>query len=156
VNHFTRANTHSRKNCEVEALDAQRRDAEQHADGHRHDAAEQEDQDEVGFRHAQQQIVGCVRADRHEAAGAERKLPAIAGQDVEPDRGERQDQHRDQHLGVEVLVGEKRHRQEAERDQANHEPPILRDREDRLIGLVGGLELSGFAIEHGLTYLSCA
>ena len=77
-------------------------------------AAEQEHQDEVGLRQAQREIVGGVGADRHEAAGAERELAAIAGQDVEPDRGERQDQHRDQHLGVEILVGEQRHDQERE------------------------------------------
>ena len=62
------------------------------------------------------EIVGGVGADRHETAGPERHLPAIAGQDVEPDGGDRQDQDRDQHLGVEILPGEQRHHQECERD----------------------------------------
>ena len=66
---------------------------------------------------AQRQIVGGIGADRHEAAGAERELAAIAGEDVEPDRGDREDQHRDQHLGVEILAREQRHAEERERDE---------------------------------------
>ena len=38
------------------------------------------------LRQPQRQIVGGIGAHRHEAAGAERELAAIAGEDVEPDR----------------------------------------------------------------------
>jgi len=57
----------------------------------------------------------------------------------------------DQHLGVEILAGEQRHGEKAERDEGDDEPAVLRNGEDRLVGAVGGLELAGFAIEHGVT-----
>ena len=107
-----------RRDREIEALDAQRRQAEQDADQHRHHAAEQEHQDDVGLRQPQREIVGGIGADRHEPAGAERHLAAIAGQDVESDRREREDQHRDQHLGVEVLAGEQRDAPETRKQPA--------------------------------------
>ena len=91
---------------EIETLDAQRRKPEQEAHQHRHDAGEQEDQYDVGLRQPQREIVGRVGADRHEAAGAERELAAIAGEDIEPDCGDREDKHRDQHLGVKILARE--------------------------------------------------
>ena len=102
-------------------------------------------------RQAQREIVGRIGADRHEAAGPERDLAAIAGENVEPDRRDRQDQNRDQHLGVEILAGEQRHADERKHDQADDEPAVLRDRKDRLVGGIGGLELADFAIEHGVT-----
>jgi hypothetical protein len=43
------------------------------------------------------------------AAAPERELAAVAGQDVEPERGERQDQERDQDGREHVLVGQQRH-----------------------------------------------
>ena len=42
------------------------------------------------------QLVAGIGADAHERAGAERELPGIAGEDVEAERGQRIDQHRDQ------------------------------------------------------------
>jgi hypothetical protein len=112
-------------------------------------AGEQEHQDDVDLRQPQREIVGGVGADRHEAAGAERELTAIAGEDVEPDRGDRENEHRDQHLGIKILAGEQRHPKKRERDQDDDGPAILRDRKDRLVGVVRGLELADFAIEHG-------
>src|SRR5262249_24558744 len=138
-----------RRDREIKPLDAQRGESEQEADQHRHHAGEQEDQDDVGLRQPQREIVGGVGADRHEAAGAERELAAIAGEDIEPYRGDRENEYRDQHLGIKILAGEQRHPEERERDQDDDRPAILRDREDRLVGVVGGLELADFAIEHG-------
>ena len=43
------------------------------------------------------ELVAGVGADPHEGAGAERQQPGIAGEDVEPDRGQREDQERDHH-----------------------------------------------------------
>jgi hypothetical protein len=47
------------------------------------------------------------------------------------------------------LIGEQRQQQDREHQDGDHEPAILRDRENGLIGLIRGLELSGFAVEHG-------
>ena len=47
-----------------------------------------------------------VGAHRHEAAGAERELPRVAGQQVEPEGGQRVDQERDQHRLQPVLAGD--------------------------------------------------
>jgi len=57
-----------RGNREVKTLDAQRRQPEQDAHQHRHEAREQKDQNDVGLRQAQREIVGGVGADRHEPA----------------------------------------------------------------------------------------
>jgi CRISPR/Cas system CMR subunit Cmr4 (Cas7 group RAMP superfamily) len=43
------------------------------------------------------QLVAGIGADAHEGAGAERHQAGIAGQDVEPDRRQREHQERDHH-----------------------------------------------------------
>lgn len=94
-------------------------------------------------------VVGRVGAHRHEAAGAERDLPAIAHQDVEPDGRERQDEERHEDRAQQVLRGDQRNHGEREGQHGDHEEPVLQDREELLVGLVGGLVLAGFAVEHG-------
>src|SRR5262249_29936832 len=91
-----------------------------------------------------------------EPAGTQRQLAAIAGEDIQPDRRQRQDEHRDEYLGVEILIRHQRHAEEGNRDDDPDEPAILRDREDRLVGRVGGLVLPDFAVEHGLPPLTVA
>ena len=49
------------------------------------------------LRKGGRQLVAGVGADAHEGAGAEREQAGIAGEDVEPDRREREDQERDHH-----------------------------------------------------------
>ena len=75
-----------RRHREVEALDAQARDAEEHADDRR-DTRRRAAATTSGLscRHAHHEVVGRVGADRHEAAGAERDLAAVADQDVQAD-----------------------------------------------------------------------
>ena len=82
-----------------------------------HSAAEQQRQDQRHAVDAHHEVVGRVGADRHEGAGAERDLPAVAHQDVQAERGERQDQERDQDRAEHVLVGEQRHRDEGDDEQ---------------------------------------
>ena len=66
--------------------------------------AEDEDEDDVEPGKGGRELVRRVGADRHEAAGAERDLAAIADQQVEADRGEREDQERDQDRPQPVLA----------------------------------------------------
>ena len=96
------------------------------------------------------EVVGRVGADRHEGAGAERDLAAVADQDVQPERGERQDQERDQDGAQQVFGGDQRHGDEGQREQHGDRDPVLQDREDLLVGAVAGLELAVFAVEHGV------
>ena len=99
---------------------------------------------------AHHEVVGRVGADRHEGAGAERDLAAVADQDVEAERGEREDQERDQDRAEQVLVGDAAARRRRRTPAA---APIaiavLQDREDLLVGAVARLELAVFAVEHG-------
>ncbi len=134
---------------QVEALDAQAGDAEDHADGGREHAGEQEHHDDVELRERRHQLVGGVGPDGHEPAGAERQLSGVAGEQVEADRGEREDDRRDQDRLQPVLVGRDGHDREGGHGQRDDEPAILRDREDRLVGGVAGLELAGLAVDHG-------
>ena len=79
---------------EVEALDAEARDAEHDADEGRDEPREQEHDRDVEPRERGAELERGVRADRHEAAGAERELPRIAGEEVQPERGQRVDEER--------------------------------------------------------------
>ena len=66
---------------------------------------------------AHHEVVGRVGADRHEGAGAERDLAAVADQDVQADGGERQDQERDQDRAEQVFAAQQRHDDEGQRQQ---------------------------------------
>ena len=90
VNHLMRANSPveeelrgERGHREVEALDAQARDAEEHAHQRRARARQQEDHEQVQVRDAHREVVRGVGPHRHEAAGAQRDLAAVAHQDVQ-------------------------------------------------------------------------
>jgi hypothetical protein len=93
-------------------------------------------------------VVGHVGAHRHEGPRSQRDLAAVAHQNVHAQGGQRQDQERDQDGAEHVLVHQKRHADEGERDQCEDGPAVLRDREDLLVGAVGGLELTVFSVEH--------
>jgi len=158
-----------RRHCQVQALDAQARDAEQDADDGRYQAAEQDRGQDRERRngdgeaepverqvHARAELVGAIGADRHEGAAAERDLPAIPHQDIHADGPERQDQERDQDGAQQVLGAERpdvqdieqRHEQKDDRQQQPERNAVLADREHRHVGGIAGLELAGFAIEH--------
>jgi hypothetical protein len=119
---------------QVQALDAQRRDAEQHA---RHGGADTAEQDGDDHRHAfdaNEEVVGRVGAHRHEGARAQRDLPAVADQDVQPHGGQRHDQEGDQDGAEHVLVGQQRHADDGKGNQQQMPNAVLRDREDLLVG----------------------
>src|SRR3989454_2275171 len=133
---------------EVEALDAEARDAEQQPDGGRDDAREHEDDDDVELRERRRQLERRVGADRHEAAGAERELSGVPRQQVEPDGGQRVDQERDQYRLEPVLAGGERRHHEGRDHSGRDEHTVLDDREDRLVTRVRRFELSGLPIDH--------
>jgi hypothetical protein len=115
------------KNCagerghgEIEAADAQARQTEEDAHERRHDAAAGE-ASRIGMPgNAQHEVVRRERADRHERRRAERDLAGVAGQDVEAERGEREDQERDQDRREEV-----RRRREGNDDEGEHEDDAI-------------------------------
>ena len=73
----------------------QAREAEQHADERGDDAGEDQREDDVEPGEGGGELVGREGADRHKAAGAERHLPGIAGQQIEAERRQREDEERD-------------------------------------------------------------
>ena len=48
-----------------------------------------------------------------------------------------------------VVAGQQRHADKGSREQRCEGEPILQDRKDLLVCCVRGLELAGFAVEHG-------
>src|SRR4051812_21969516 len=65
-------------------------------------------------RGAQGDIRGGGGPPRHEPAGSERDLPAIADQEIEPDRGDGEDDERDEDGAEDVLARDERHDDEGE------------------------------------------
>ena len=104
---------------------------------------------------ASDEFVGAIGADRHEGAAAKRKLAAIAGEDIEADGRERQDEERNEDGAQEILAAkrpdlkrvEQRHADEGGGEQNPKRDAILADRKYRHVGGVAGLELAGFAVE---------
>ncbi len=140
-----------RRDREIESLDAQARQPEQHAHGGGDEARQQKHDDQIELRYRRHQLEGRVGAHPHEGPGPERELAAIAGEDVEPERGEAEHEEGQQD-GVERIGGdEERHDQEGREQHRDDEPAILRDREDRLVGGVGRLELTDLAVKHRLS-----
>ncbi len=137
-----------RRHRQIEALDAQRRQAEHDADGGREKARGDDPDEDVHAGEIGGELVAGVGADPHEGAGAERQQPGIAGQQVEPDRGQREHQKRDHHRLQQECAAEDRHDHRGDEQDDGDADPILQDREHRHVGGVVGLELSGLAIEH--------
>jgi hypothetical protein len=137
-----------RRHREVEALDPQARDAEGEADERREAAGEQEGDDQRDLGQAQRQVVGGVGAHRHEGAGAERDLAAVADQQVQADGAQGQDQEGHHDRAQEVVAGEQRDDEPGDRQDRRDPEPVQADAEDRLVGGVGGAELAGLAVDH--------
>src|SRR5689334_18982992 len=136
----------------VKALDAQARDAEEHADERGDESREHEHDEEVQHRHALHEVVRRVSAPGHERRMPDRDLPAVADQEVEPDRRERQDQERVDDRQEQVVGRDERQRDEREYDERDHEIPVLHDRQQLHVGAVRRLELTVLAEEHGASY----
>ena len=79
------------------------------------------------------QLVAGIGADPHEGAGAEREQAGIAGEDVEPDRRQREDQERDHHRLEQEARCRGRRRDDRRRAMMTREPDaVLPQREHRL------------------------
>src|SRR5580704_1913882 len=133
---------------EVEALDPETRKAEQHADQRSHDAGQNEGEDDVESREGGGELVGRKGADRHEAAGAERHLPGIAGQQVEAERRQRVDEERDHDRQQPIFGADRGDHEIGEGERREQQPSVLADRKDRLVGGVARLELADLTINH--------
>ena len=133
---------------EIEPLDAQRRQPEDDADEGGHDAGEDEQHGSGKEFEGGGEFVGREGADRHEPRRAERNLPAIAEEDVQPHRRDGVEQERQQHRMEQIFVGDGRNRDGREDAQDGDSPPVLADGEHALVGAVGGLELPGLAVDH--------
>ena len=133
---------------EVEPLDAQARQPEQDPDQGREQARDDEARDEGDLGQAQDQVVAGVGADRHEPAGAQRDLPGVAGEQVQPQRGQPEHEELGEDRPHQVLRAGERGDDDRERHEPDHEPVVLANGEDRLVAGVGGLELACFAVEH--------
>ncbi len=116
---------------QVQAADAQAGDAEQHARHRGAQAAADQRQQQRHAVDAHLQVVGRIRAHRHEGAGAQRDLAAVADQDVEPDGGQREDQERNDDGAERVVAGQQRHGDERDGGERQQGPAVLRDGEQR-------------------------
>jgi hypothetical protein len=101
-------------------------------------------------RNADQEVVTGIGAHSHEGTGAQGDLSAVTHQQIDAQRGQREDQEGNQDGAEHVLVDQEGHADEGEGNQQQHAPAVLGDREDLLVGLVGSLELSVFSVEHFL------
>ncbi len=84
------------------------------------------------LREQRRQLVAGIGADPHEGAGAEREQAGIAGEEVEPDRGEREDQERDHHRLQQEAVAEIGNDDEGDEQDGRHPDAVLAQREHRL------------------------
>ena len=137
-----------RRHREVEALDAQRRQAEHDADRGREQARGQDQQQDVGARQQGGELVAGVGTRPHEGAGAEREEAGVAGQQVEADGGERPDQERDHDRVGQEVAAEERDGDQRQEEEDGEPDPVLAQREDRRVGGVAGAVLAGLAVEH--------
>src|SRR5690606_5094825 len=85
---------------------------------------------------------------RHEAAGAERDLTAVTGEDVEPDRGDRIDQEGHEDGIRPVVVDQERHDPEGHGDHGVIAQAVEPDGESLCIVDIARLEVAGLAVEH--------
>ena len=155
MNHLTRRKAQSadelrgqRGHRQIEAAHPQAGNAEQDAHAGGRQPAEDQRTEQRHVRDADQEIVGGIGADRHEGAGTQRDLPAVADQQIDPERGQRQDQEGDQDGAEEILVGQEGNADEGEGDDRQNQIAILGNREYLLVSPVGSLELAVFAVDH--------
>ncbi len=133
---------------QIEAAHPQAGNAEQDAHAGGRQPAEDQRTEQRHVRDADQEIVGGIGADRHEGAGTQRDLPTVADQQIHPERGQRQDQERDQDGAEVILVGHEGNADEGEGDDRQNQIAILGNREYLLVSPVGSLELAVFAVDH--------
>ena len=133
---------------EVEPLDAQAGQPEQHADRRREEPGHDDPHDDADAREQRGELVARVGADPHEPRGAERQQTRVPDEDVQPDRRQRVDQERDHHHVDEEAAAKQRHAHERDEQQDRDPDPVLPQREHRHVGRIPGLELTRFPVEH--------
>ncbi|MPL60737.1 hypothetical protein SDC9_06298 [bioreactor metagenome] len=137
-----------RRHGQVEALDPQRGQTEEHAHGGGDAARKQNVDEDRNIRESGHQLVDRIGAHGHETAGAKADLPGIAHQDVQPDRRDRVDQegHEDRIRPV-VVDDERDHAKgHGQRDIESH--AVEADREGLVVLPVARLEITCLAVEH--------
>src|SRR5262249_40924868 len=90
-----------------------------------------------------------VRADRHESAVSDRHLPRVPDEDVEAERADDRDEHEVGDREVVLVECERDHENEQDRERDHR---VLRDRQriERHVGLVRGLENAALSMDHAL------
>jgi hypothetical protein len=135
-----------RGNREVEAFDAQAGDADDRANEGRHRAAGRQ-----RYPKGQVQVHGKVGrgigADRHEGGVPDRNLARIADEDVEAQRPHDGDQDEIDDREIVLLQGQRQHHGE-DQEHRCHRPPRDRQRIERHVGRVAGLEDAGLPMQH--------
>ena len=142
-----------RRHRQIEPLDAQAGQAEHDADKRRDQPAHDDPDDDVHLREHRLELVAGIGPHAHECAGSKRQEARISRQQVEPDRAQRENQERDHHGVQEKLVAERGDDHEGDEEDKCQAVAVLADREDRHVGRIGRLVLTGFAIEHGKRFL---
>eukprot|EP01022_Parablepharisma_sp_SALTPOND_P036534 TRINITY_DN997_c0_g4_i1.p1 TRINITY_DN997_c0_g4~~TRINITY_DN997_c0_g4_i1.p1 ORF type:complete len:1552 (+),score=442.93 TRINITY_DN997_c0_g4_i1:2334-6989(+) len=137
-----------RRHGQVEALDTQRRQPEQHTHQGCAAAREQQRGHDGDALDTQLEVVGRISAHGHEGGRAQRELAGVAGQHVQAQCGQGKHQERHQDGREPVFVAKQGHAQEGEGHEQREDDPVLADREDLAVGQVSGLELSGFTVQH--------
>ena len=137
------------RHAEVQALDLQRRQAEQNPHQRRDHPGQHQHQHKIEHRKAHRDVVGGIGANRHEGGVPERNLAAVADQNVQANRRQSDDQERNQDRAEHVVRREIRHRPSRKYNQAEDEPAVLADAQNLLVSGVRRFELAVFAVEHG-------
>ena len=136
-----------RRDGEVETLDAERGNAEEHADqrGKQPAADQRQDPRQVEFPDQGRRGIG---ADRHEGGMADRDLSGIAEQDVQAERAEAGDA--DQVGDPDpVFRSEYREADEHPENDHRHGDPHERHSIERQVFAVGAFEGARFPVDHG-------
>ncbi len=107
---------------QVEALDPRTGQAEQQAHPCADNPAAQQRHRQAQLGQAQQKAVGGKCANRHEAGGAHRGLPGVAGQQVQAQPGQGQHQKRNQDRIEPIVIAPQRHHAKSQGQQAEQAP----------------------------------
>jgi hypothetical protein len=137
-----------RRHREIEALDAQRRQAKQNADRRREEARRDHPDDDVDAGEIGRELVAGIGPHPHEGAGAERQESRIAGEQIEADRGERKNQKRNHHCLNQEAAAEIRDDNRGDEDDDGDADAVLPQREHRKVRGVGRLVLASLAVKH--------
>src|SRR5690606_10714898 len=133
---------------QVQATDTQAGDTKGHAYQGGEHAAQQDLQDQWQLRNTDTKVPGGIRTHSHESTRTDGNLAAIAHQNVQANRCQRQDQKGDQNSLQEVVGCHGWHQQECHQQQTQHHIAILADGKNLLVSPIAAFELTIFAVNH--------